>query len=99
MNGGLLSAFVVRQREVIPEGAVDEFGPGIGVEQTIADVDLVEGGGQPCRGRVPLALPSERVHHPPPQQPGDHGGAAGGQGQQPRCSRGWNRAATVALSR
>ena len=61
MKGGLLSALLVGQREIIAEGAVDEFGAGVGIEQHDADVDLVERGRQPVGGGVMLAAPSAKA--------------------------------------
>ena len=45
----LAVGLLVGQREIIAEGAVDEFGAGVGIEQHDADVDLVERRRQPRR--------------------------------------------------
>ena len=75
MNGGLEFGLLVRQQEIVSEGAVDEFREGIGIEQHDADVDLIERRRQPLRGGMMPALPGKRIYHPFPQQAGDPGGA------------------------
>ena len=81
MKGGLASAFCVGQRKIVAEGAVDEFGAGIGVKQHDADVELVERVRQPRGGGVVLALQREGIHQSLPQQPGDGSRSARGHRQ------------------
>ena len=81
-EGRLAVGLLVGQLEVIAEGAVDEFGAGIGIEQHDADIDLIERGRQPVGGGVMLLLPRERVDPFLPEQPGDECGADGGRRQQ-----------------
>ena len=78
MNGGLLSALFVGQREIVAEGAVDEFGAGVGIEQHDADVDLIECRRQPHRGGVVFLLGCKRLDPFLSQQTGDDGGAGRG---------------------
>ena len=80
----------IRQREVFAEGAVDEFGAGVLVEQDHADVDLVQCGGEPCRSGVALALMFDGIQHFLPQHAGDHrrAGCRDGEQQQARQVRG-----------
>jgi hypothetical protein len=79
MKGGLASAW---QREVVAKGAVDEFGAGIRIKQHDADVDLVECGRKPRRGRVLGLLGSKGVDPFLPQHAGNDGSAAGRQCEQ-----------------
>ena len=53
------------------EGAVDEFGAGVGIQQHDADVDLIERGRQPLRGGMMLLLPGESVDPFLSQETGD----------------------------
>ena len=77
----LAVGLLVRQREIIAKGAIDEFGAGVGVEQHDADVDLIERRRQTLRGGVMPAFPREGIHPSFPQQPGDGGGAGSSQRQ------------------
>ena len=81
-EGRLAVGLLVGQREIIAEGAVDEFGARIGIEQHDADVDLIECGRQAVGGGMMLLLPCERIDPFLPQQAGDERGAAGGRRQQ-----------------
>ena len=79
----LAVGLLVGQRKIIAEGAVDEFGAGIGIEQHDADVDLVERGRQPRRRWHDASAPT-RTRRPIfcRNRPVMSGGAAGGRRQQ-----------------
>ena len=71
MKGGLRVRLFVGQRKIVAEGAVDEFGAGVGIQQHDADVDLIERRPQPLRGGMVPALRGKGVDPFPAQQAGD----------------------------
>ena len=68
-EGRLAVGLLVGQLEIIAEGAVDEFGAGIGIEQHDADIDLIERGRQAICGGMMLLLPRERIDPFLPRSP------------------------------
>jgi hypothetical protein len=69
----LAVGFLVRQRKIMAERAIDELCAGVGIQQHDADVDLIERGGEPLGRRMMPALPGERIHHSFSHQSGDGG--------------------------
>jgi hypothetical protein len=77
----------VGKLEIIAEGAVDELGAGVGIEQHDADFDLIERRRQTLRGGVMHTLPVEGLDQPFPQYPGDAGGADRGHRQHQQANQ------------